>query len=70
MNLTLWMLLGLTVGIVAGQLLIIVFDNYRSYKTQKRIDAEIADETTDGGSFAFTIYRDLAKARRERETHD
>lgn len=71
-TLVLWMLAGLTVGIVAGQLLIIVFDNYQSYKTRKRIDAAIADKTTGGGSLAFSIYRDLAKAERERglKTHD
>lgn len=81
-SLVVWMLLGLMVGIVAGQLLIIVFDYYQSYKTSKEIaarnhqyDKERASRLErgeleppfGGGSFAFTAYRDLAKAERERE---
>lgn len=78
--LVVWMLLGLVVGIVAGQLLFIAFDNYQSYKIRKEIaarnrqhDKERAERLErgeyvppfDGGSFAFRVYRDLAKAERE-----
>lgn len=37
--LVLWMLAGLAVGIVAGQLFFIAFDNYQSHKTRKEIAA-------------------------------
>lgn len=85
MNLILWMIAGLMVGIVAGHLIVMAIDAYRAYKTRKEIaarnrqyDKERADRLErgeleppfGGGSFAFRVYRDLAKAERERETYD
>ena len=82
--LVVWMLLGLMVGIVAGQLLFIAFDSYQSYKTRKEIaarnrqyDKERAErlERGDyeplfgGGSFAFRVYRDLVKAESGRQSN-
>lgn len=84
MNLIIWMVAGLMVGIVAGQLLFLAFDNYQSYKTRKEIaarnrqyDKERAEQLErgeyvppfGGGSFAFRVYRDLAKAERERQSN-
>ncbi|WP_286707988.1 hypothetical protein [Psychrobacter sp. UBA2514] len=83
-TLVLWILAGLTVGIVAGQLLFIAFDNYQSYKTRKEIAARNRQYDKErverlergeyeppfgGGSFAFRVYRDLAEAERERQSN-
>ena len=85
MSLIIWMVAGLMVGIVAGQLLYIAFDNYQSHKTRmeitarnKQYDKERAERLEQGGLeppfggglFAFTVYRDLAKAERERQLNN
>lgn len=81
--LAIWMVAGLTVGIVAGQLILLVVDAYRAHKTRKeradrnrQYDKERAERLErgeleppfGGGYFAFIVYRDLTRA--ERETHD
>lgn len=81
MTLILWMVAGLMIGIVAGQLIVIAIDAYRAYKTRKEIaarnrqyDKERADRLErgeleppfGGGSFAFSVYRDLSKAEHDR----
>ncbi|MBP3945120.1 hypothetical protein [Psychrobacter sp. K31L] len=82
MNLTLWMVAGLMVGIVAGQLIVMAVDAYIACKTRKEIaainrqyDKERAERLErgeleppfGGGSFAFSVYRDLAKLEREQK---